>query len=277
MSFLKGLINERKAAADDRYDSFEIEEISSIRRISEDAYLESPTWLGGDEEFVCLFIDLDKSSALSFRHNPSTMARIYDYFTQSVVDIITAAPFSADYIDIKGDGAFGIFEGKNASARALCAALTFKTFFEKVVRPKFQNQTEVMNCKMAISKDKVLVKKIGKRGDNNEVWAGRVVNNAAKLASLTKDIYAANIFLRPTDVSLLVLSDKVYEELLSKAPYTTRTCGHDFNGNETGMQADTWAAYDCTVDEAVHGDCAWYTSTRWCGECGDEYMKKILG
>lgn len=275
MSNLKQKYEELKRESEKRYDDFSIEPISSIRRITDDAYLDNPTWLGGDEEFVCLFIDLDNSATMSFRHHPQTMAKLYDYFTQNIVDIITSDPFGADYIDIKGDGAFGIFEGEKAVFRALTAALTFKTFFEKNIRPKFQNQTVVFNCKLAIDQDKVLVKKIGLRGDNNEVWAGRVVNGAAKLASLTKEIYIANPALSSNSYSLLVLSDKVYKNLKSKTPYTTESCGHDMRGNVVD-KAQNWTQYDCSSVDSVRGDSAWYTNTIWCDKCGDRFMQEML-
>lgn len=273
---LKEIFAERKTASEARYNAFKIEEIASIRRISEDTYLESPTWLGGDNEFVCLFIDLDKSSALSFKHHIATMAKIYDYFTQNVVDILSMEPFKADYIDIKGDGAFGIYEGPNATYKALCAALTFKTFFEDHIRPKFQGQTGIMNCKISIEKDKILVKRIGKRGDNNEVWAGRVVNNASKLAGLSKDIYESDSSIEASTNSLIVISDKVYLELKNKAPYTTISCGHDIRGNKTASAISNWKSFDCSQNENINCERAWYCGSRWCDLCGDKYLNEIL-
>lgn len=277
MPTLKETFAVQKASSDARFDAFDIEPISSIRRITEDAYLENPTWLGGDEEFVCLFIDLDNSSALSFEHRSTTMAKLYDYFTQNVVDFMSADPHRADYIDIKGDGAFGIYEGEQAAFKALAAALSFKTFFEKHVRSKFAPYTDVLNCKLAIEKDKVLVRKIGKRGDknNNEVWAGRVVNNAAKLSSLTKQIYQQSADYRPSGQSLLVISDKVFNELGKKRAYTHTSCGHDMSGRPAPA-APVWRSFDCSLVDAVNGDTAWYTGAVWCDKCGDNYMAHIL-
>ncbi len=277
MSTLKETFVLRKDVSDKRFDDFRIEPISSIKRITEDAYLENPTWLGGDEEFVCLFIDLDNSSALSFEHRSTTMARLYDYFTQNVVDFMSSDPHRADYIDIKGDGAFGIYEGEQAVFKALSVALSFKTFFDKHIRPKFEPYTDALNCKLAIEKDKILVRKIGKRGDknNNEVWAGRVVNNAAKLSGLTKQIYAQTTEYHPSRQSLLVISDKVFEELARKKTYTHTSCGHDTSGNPAPA-APVWRSFDCSLVGSVNGDIAWYTGTVWCDKCGDNYLANIL-
>ena len=225
--------------------------------------------------FVCLYIDLDNSSGLSFEHHPKVMAKIYDYFTQNIVDIITGEPFDAAYIDIKGDGVFGIFEGEKAAIRAFNAGLTFKTFFEKHIRPKFQKDGELFNCKLAISKDKILVKKIGLRGNNNEVWAGRVVNNAAKLASLTKSIYANNKNIDPSVHSLLVISGKVHDELIGQAPILQNHCGHDPRGN-TAPKTPAWVSVDCSMDSSVYDNVAWYAQSIWCDICGDKYFSEVL-
>src|SRR4051812_38326159 len=86
-------------SAEDRFNNFRIKDIESISSIEEDSYLESPVWVGGDTEFACLFIDLDKSSKRSFKSNPETMAKIYDYFTQTIHDVLDEDGISADYID----------------------------------------------------------------------------------------------------------------------------------------------------------------------------------
>ncbi|OGY76750.1 MAG: hypothetical protein A2240_00850 [Candidatus Jacksonbacteria bacterium RIFOXYA2_FULL_43_12] len=282
---MSGFLNILKDKSEKRYHNFAIEEISSINRITEEAYLENPTWLGGDKEFVCLFIDLDNSSILSFKKHAVTMAKIYDYVTQNIVDTLNFAPCKANYIDIKGDGAFGIYEGEKAIFKALCAAVTFKTFFDKHIRIKFPineqqgflaKNHKTINCKMAIEQGKILVKKIGKRGDNNEVWAGRLINNASKLASLSKKIYQTDIELFTEQQSLLIVSENVYKKLSSKSQYTITSCGHDFCGQETKIRADLWKSYSISANEDVYGNIVYYMASRWCNKCGDTYMEEIL-
>jgi len=80
-------VNDLKNKAEKRFEEFQIDEIDTISSIKDDAYLEKPTWVGGDHKFVCLFIDLDKSSKISFKKHAVTMAKIYDYFTQTLVDV----------------------------------------------------------------------------------------------------------------------------------------------------------------------------------------------
>jgi class 3 adenylate cyclase len=276
----KQVLASLKEISDKRLNNFKIQEVESINAIRDDAYLENPTWLGGDREFVCLFIDLDQSSKLSFKKHPQTMAKIYDYFTQNIVNVMTDYPeFKADYIDIKGDGAFGIYEGKNAAQRAFCAAVTFKTFFDKHIRPKFQTESEIINCKLAISKDKILVKKIGKRGDrnNNEVWAGRVVNNASKLSSLTKDMYEAPgaAFIFPAAHSLLVISEKIYNDLSVQPQKAIMSCGHDEAGNNCPSQS-VWQVFDTSSNQDVFDDKVYFMAARWCQHCGDKSINELV-
>ena len=157
---IKEFIKDLKKKSDERYDNFAIKELDTISDIKSDAYLEKPIWVGGDKKFVCLFIDLDKSSKMSFKKHPWTMAKIYDYFTQNIVDVFNNADFPADYVDIKGDGAFAIYEGDNASYKAFYAAITFKELFEEKIKTKFEDdEWRSLSCKIGIHKDKILVKK----------------------------------------------------------------------------------------------------------------------
>lgn len=67
---IKEFIKDLKKKSDERYDNFAIKELDTISDIKSDAYLEKPIWVGGDKKFVCLFIDLDKSSKMSFKKHP---------------------------------------------------------------------------------------------------------------------------------------------------------------------------------------------------------------
>ena len=273
---VKSFFNELEKDSEKRYADFAIEEIGSIKKITEDAYLEKPTWLGGDEEFVCLFIDLDHSSKISFKKHPKTMAKIYDYFTQNIVDILNQESIKADYIDIKGDGAFGIYEGKNAAFKALCAAITFKSFFENYIRPKFKDIYPEFNCKIGIHQDKILVKKIGIRGDNNEVWAGRVVNNAAKISSLSKEIREKDGI--DPDYSILVVSEKIYSILATKHDHAIMSCDHDRKTWKPGnAKQNIWRALDISQSDEVFGDKVYHTTSCWCqAGCCQENLENLL-
>lgn len=277
MDPIKNIYADLKDRADYRYENFRIEEIKSIERIYEDSYLEAPVWVGGDEKFICLFIDLDQSSKMSYKKYPKTMAKIYDYFTQTLIEVMSTSGINAEYIDIKGDGAFAIFEGENAAFRALSAALTFGTFFRKYIRPKFQTDEHVFNFKAAISLDKVLVRRLGSRGprNNNEVWAGRLVNNASKLASLSKRIYEADAEYDQRVGSVLVISDEVYNIYQGKHEFAIMHCGHDLSGNPC-PPAELWRVFETADDDEIHDERVHYAPGLWCDICQDSVNEGLL-
>lgn len=271
------VIAELKDAADTRYDNFRIEEISSIKRINEDTYLEAPVWVGGDALFVCLFIDLDNSSKMSFKKHAKTMAKIYDYFTQSLIDVLSEDSIHAEYIDIKGDGAFGIFEGDDAAFRALSASITFSSFFRKYIKPKFQDEEHPFNFKAAIHTDKILVKRIGRRGarKNNEVWAGRLVNGTAKLASLSKEIYPIDPNYSSQGMGMLIVSDEVFSIFRTKEEFAVMHCGHDLSQNKV-PPGKLWKDLDTSQMESVHDQLIHYAPAIWCELCQDKVNSGLL-
>jgi class 3 adenylate cyclase len=271
MTDIQNYIDSLKEKSEERFDNFKIIEVDSINAILDKAYLEKPTWLGGDKEFVCLFIDLDKSSKQSFKKHPKTMAKLYDYFTQNIVDVLNHPTFGADYIDIKGDGAFGIFEGENASFKAFYAALTFKTLFEQTISPKFSTQEDKLSCKFGIHKDKILVRRIGKRGEGNynEVWAGRLVNNAAKLASQSKNIPQPDIL---TPQLPILVSEPVFNDFNNNKDFGFHHCCR--NGEPLTELLEMWHEYSDFSDETF-GEKIYHTHVIWCEHCSDNYVELI--
>lgn len=269
MTEIQSYIDDLKQKSEDRFNNFEIVEVDSIQKILDKAYLEKPTWLGGDNKFVCLYIDLNNSSKLSFKKDPKTMAKIYDYFTQNIVDVMNHQGFGADYIDIKGDGAFGIFEGDQASFKAFYCALTFKTLFDEAIREKFNNIDSSFSCKFGIHKDKILVRRIGKRGEGNynEVWAGRLVNNAAKLADQAENI--------PTELNKelpILVSEQVYVDFEQNKEFGFYTCCN--NGAPLEEKIIMWNEFKDFSDETL-GNRFYYTQTKWCSNCANNYTNLI--
>lgn len=275
MDNLNSVFRRLKSDSEDRFDHFDTESMASIATISEDAYLEKPTWLESGEEVICLFIDLDNSSRLSQEKNKEIVAKIYDYFTQNVYEVLNLQGIEADYIDIKGDGLFGIYEGENAVFKAFVAAVTFKTFFEKHIKNKFKNSNVVLRCKMSINIGKTLVKKIGGRGgDYNEVWAGELVNNAFKIASLNEKIQESVKESILID-SVLVVPEAVHELLREKEDFIILSCGHGGDG-EIGKRINLWGEFVDQSKNAQYADRVYYLYSNWCDWCGDEYKDEIL-
>ncbi len=273
MDKIEDILKDFKARSDARFDAFSIDEnIGDLDKIQDEAYLENSTWLGGDEKFVCLAIDLDKSSALSAKRHVKTMAKLYEYFTENIVDMLNLEEIRADYIDIKGDGVFGIYQGEDAVKRALVAAVTFRTFFQNEIKPKFKSAFDIdLNCKAVICQDKILVKKIGTRKYNNEVWAGRLVNNTYKLMKLSEKIREMNPFVAHP---VLIVSEEIFSILeTNHYDHAVMSCGCQ---TEDGMPQHLWKEIDTATEEEISGDKAHYMHHIWCTNCGNRYLSEIM-
>jgi class 3 adenylate cyclase len=113
-------------------------------------------------------------------------ASIYDAAVTPMAEIFSQ--FGADFIDIQGDGGFGLFTGALATERAVCAAVTVRTFSEMQLMPaltaKWGDKAPQTGFKLGVASSKVLAKKVGipRTKHQEPVWAGRAVNHAAKCA-----------------------------------------------------------------------------------------------
>jgi class 3 adenylate cyclase len=143
-------------------------------------------WLRIDD-ILCIYIDMKNSTRLSASQKDRQTANAYEYFTDTAVRILDH--FGAAYIDIRGDGAFGLFN-KTDFYRGMCAAVTFLTFAAIDLQKNATIDRKPLSCHIGADKKTVLAKRIGIRSyggltdKQNEVWAGKPVNMAAKLASI---------------------------------------------------------------------------------------------
>ena len=172
--------------------------------------------------------------------------------------------FDAPYIDIKGDGAFALFD-KGQHHRALAAAVTFKTFAREVFVPTIKEKTDlVVGSHLGIDQKPVLVRRIGFRraagrtDRQNEVWADKPVNMAAKLSSMSND-------------NELLVSDRFYKRL--KKQQATHSCGC---GSKDGEKVPLWTKVDVSSDDRFDFPAGYRLSLNWCGTHGREYCEALL-
>ena len=85
---------------------------------------------------TAIFADLNGSTALSTFNNPKDAAYAYTYFIRAMTAILDE--FSAKYIDIQGDGIFGLFSGEDSQFRAAACVVTMRTLMEKDVAVRFR-------------------------------------------------------------------------------------------------------------------------------------------
>lgn len=211
-------------------------------------------------DVVCVFVDMLGSSKLSAETNDNLTAGIYRFFSGTAVRLFSE--FEAPYIDVRGDGVLALFD-KNQCYRALAAAVTFKTFSKEEFIPRVKEKTSVeIGCHIGIDCKTVLVRKIGfkryrGRSDRqNEVWAGKPVNMASKLASLTKD-------------NELFASDRYYKKITDER--VRYTCGCP-----TGAKEPLWKEINLCEDGRFDFDTAHVLINIWCKKHGKEYCEAIL-
>lgn len=138
-------------------------------------------------DLVAVFFDLKSSTQLGTGRHDTSTARLYKSAVESAVAILNE--FDGQFIDIQGDGGFGLYWGELSYERALCAAVTIRTFSQDMV-DQFKAKHTTGNFpetgfKVGIACGRVLVKRLGtpRNVDEQEaVWAGRPVNYAAKAA-----------------------------------------------------------------------------------------------
>ncbi len=149
----------------------------------DDFYTEARKWKRV-EDVVAVVADLKGSTRLNFGKHANTSARLYEAVTGGLVKLVN--PFEPDFIDIQGDGLFALFHGTRRYERAFCAAVSLKTFGERVLEPaiaqQFSDRFPDTGIKVGMAVGTLVVKNVGIRGINEPVWAGKPVNWATKCA-----------------------------------------------------------------------------------------------
>lgn len=213
---------------------------------------------------ICVCVDMLGSTKLSASTHESSTAGAYQLFTGTGVAIFDS--FEASYIDVKGDGVFALFNA-DQPYRALAAAVTFKTFVKEEFVQRIKNATGLtVGCHIGIDQKLVLVKKLGLKryGDRsdrqNEVWAGKPVNMASKLAARTVD-------------GELLVSDRFYGAIShDDARYS---CG--CKSTETGQaRSFLWSQVDLSMDDKFDFQSGYCLTSKWCPKHGMEYCERLL-
>lgn len=135
-------------------------------------------------ETCVLYIDIRKSSRISFKHNPETLAKLYSSFIRSMVK---ASEYFSGYVrNIIGDRIMIVFDEKNCFINAINTAYLLNTVAIKIINKHFKKDT--VKCGIGIDFGKMLIAKTGtiKKGKENEfykslVWLGTPANIASKL------------------------------------------------------------------------------------------------
>ena len=222
-----------------------------------------------------VFADLKSSTELSASHSRKETALAYTYFIRAMAVVLEG--FDAKYVDIQGDGIFGLFSGKNSTFLAAACAITMRTQVEKEVASRYGQDTSTdwkLAAGVGIDHGTLLVRRLGLRGaKQNEVWAGKAVNMAAKLSSLAE----------PNQVAV---SDRVFNQYGRASRLRQRaliwSCGCDGDARGGGLDvamgetACLWdkkpASKRLGLDfQHYHGLCS-----AWCVRHGSEFCETIV-
>lgn len=211
-------------------------------------------------DVICVYVDMKGSTQLSASMHDKGTAGAYQLFTGTAVKLFHG--FEAPYIDVKGDGVFALFN-QDQVYRALAAAVTFKTFAATTFVPTFKEQTGIeLGAHIGIDQKTLLVRKIGlmKHADRtdrqNEVWAGKPVNMASKLAAMGA-------------AGQLHASSRYFARI--KHERALKTCGCP-----DGEKVDLWTPVPVTDDPKFDFDTAYLLLSHWCEKHGAEYCDAIL-
>lgn len=214
-------------------------------------------------EIAAVVADLKDSTKLGTGKRAASTASIYEAAVGPLARIFL--DFEADDIDIQGDCAIGIFWGDRRLERAFCAGVTIKTFSERHLEPQLEAKWEELpetGFKVGMADSRILVKRVGVPGKpdyQEEVWAGKAVNYAAKAAQCS-------------DRQEMWVTGSVWERL-EPNDYITYTCGCP-NGQPSPL---LWQ--DVEIVRLPEGDEDRYgrkLTSMWCVKHGPAFCAAIL-
>ena len=224
---------------------------------------------------TAIFADLKESTALNADNSPKDAAFAYTYFIRAMAVILER--FGADYVDIQGDGIFGLFGGEGSSYHAAACAITMKTEVDRTVSVQFEKDTNVdwtLRAGIGVDIGTLLVRRLGLRGTKqNEVWAGKPVNMASKLSS-------------QADSNQLMVSDRVfaqyeeYAELRRRALLWSCGCSKGTEGSgfdsPIGSTSYLWAQEHAPDDLGLDFGMLYKLESSWCKIHGPEFCEAII-
>ncbi|MDO8847709.1 MAG: hypothetical protein Q7W51_04910 [Coriobacteriia bacterium] len=217
------------------------------------------------KDLYCVSVDLRNSTALDVGAHASTSASLYEAVTGSCAKIVKR--LNPQFVDIQGDGLFALFHGAMAVERAICAAISLKTFGERVLEPmiekhraeKLGERFPQTGLKIGVASGTTVVKRVGVRTINEPVWAGRAVPYAVKASETCEP-------------KQLLVTQAVHNRIAGNE-YLTWSCGCDGAGN-TNQPKRLWA--EAAEMPGVPGMMLWSLGTTWCRVHGDAFYDAVL-
>ena len=249
-------------------------QITVLNEVPEEGPVNKGLWFQ-ISNVTAVFIDLKRSTELSADSSPKTSAFAYTYFVRAVVLIFER--FGSNYIDIHGDGVFALFSGPQSEFYAVASAITARAQIERDISVRFEEDTSTdweLTAGVGIDRGTLLVRRLGLRGTKqNEVWAGKPVNMAAKLSSVACS-------------NQVVVSERVFSRY-QKASYIRRRallwscgCNDDVQGDGLdaciGETACLWTQEAAPGEMGLDFDQIYRLESKWCCVHGAEFCETIV-
>lgn len=220
-------------------------------------------WIRVPDVIAC-FVDMEGSTKLSATTHQNTTAKAYRFFTNTAVRIFD--DFDANYIDVRGDGVFALFNSDRPHT-ALAATVTFKDFVKKEFTPRIKKLTGLsIGGHYGIDRKTVLVRRLGLKivdGNmhrQNEVWAGKPINMAAKLASRSRG-------------GEIWVSKRFHACLWGENALMTCGCS---GGEYTGERSALWGEVSVKEDDRFDFEAACVLKSDWCERHGKAFCRSII-
>jgi len=214
-------------------------------------------------DVVAVVFDMKGSTQLQKGRSAASTASIYDAGIGSVVRLLRE--FGTDFVDIQGDGGFGLFWGERRYERAMCAAITIRSYsdeFTSQIERKWKDAPST-GFKVAVSSSSIMAKRVGIPRHLNfqePVWAGHAVNYATKAA-------------QQTDPKTLVVTASVWDEIQAN-DFLSFSCGCDGSGNPSTLSL-LWedVELDKIPDEERFAESI---TSPWCKVHGEQFCQAIM-
>ncbi len=214
-------------------------------------------------DVVAVVADLKSSTQLGVRKHAASTASIYAAALEPLLRI--ARSHGAGYAQLQGDCVVALFWAEDAVERAMCAAITMRTFSEDslVLRMekkwRDEGQLPATGFKIGVATSPLLVKRIGIANTSFQdlVWPGKAVNYAAKAA-------------QSADRHETVVTGSIWDAI-AKNDYLTFSC-------DCGTPSDSiWQ--DHGIDALDHDNAEQsgrLLTADWCDTCGSSFHAAIL-
>lgn len=223
--------------------------------------IEARRWLKVDD-VVVVVADLRNSTLLADGRKDGSLGAIYEAAIGGITQIFD--DFEVDYFQAQGDGGVAVFWGDDRYARAICAAITIKTFSQDTLVPSFNakfGDLPETGYKIGIASGDVLVKKVGKPRDfelQTPVWARNPVNYAAKCA-------------QQTDVNKVLVTASVWG-WVEENDYIALSCSCKGSASDSIWKSQEIANLRPDDDDRFGR----VLSGKWCENCGEAFCNAVL-